>query len=117
MASSDEPHGYLPLPDYVTIKKSPIHGLGLFAAKDIPAGTELGITHVADRKKGRFPNDSIRTPLGGFINHSKQPNTDFVEEDDAFRLKVSRDIRAGEELTTEYGSWDWYDQAVIDQFN
>ena len=32
---------YRPLPDGLTIKNSPIEGLGLFATKDINAGEEL----------------------------------------------------------------------------
>ena len=30
---------YRPLPDGVTIKRSPIEGLGLYATQDIPANT------------------------------------------------------------------------------
>ena len=37
---------YRPLPDCVTIKDSLIDGLGLFATKDIPKGTYLGISHI-----------------------------------------------------------------------
>ena len=39
---------YRPLPDGLTIKKSPIEGLGLYATKDIKANTFLGITHILD---------------------------------------------------------------------
>lgn len=108
-------NGYLPLPDYLTIKPSDIHGLGLFAAEDLPAGKELGISHVADTKKGRFPNDSIRTPLGGFINHSSEPNCQFYEEDDTWRLRTLRAVKKGEELTGEYTVW--YDEDVLGAFN
>ena len=38
---------YKPLPDYLTIKKSPIAGLGLFALKPIGQGTYIGMTHIA----------------------------------------------------------------------
>ena len=58
---------YKPLPDYVTIKKSPLHGLGLFAPDYIPSGTELGVIMILDG------SDFIRTPLGGFGNHSESP--------------------------------------------
>lgn len=74
--------GYLPLPDYLTVRKSKLHGLGIFATMDIPAGRDLGITHVSDKQTGRFPNDSIRTPLGDFINHSSNPNSIFYETGD-----------------------------------
>lgn len=41
---------YKPLPEYLTISQSKIDGLGLFATKDIPEGTNLGITHIFDSK-------------------------------------------------------------------
>ena len=59
---------YKPLPDSLTIKTSGIEGLGLFAKKNIPKGTTLGISHM--KMNGML----IRTPLGGFINHSDTPN-------------------------------------------
>ena len=36
---------YKPLPDKVTIKMSPIHGLGLFAEDTIKEGELLGMVH------------------------------------------------------------------------
>ena len=36
---------YRPLPDELTIKSSPIEGLGLFATKEIKANTFIGITY------------------------------------------------------------------------
>ena len=62
---------YRPLPDILTIKKSSIEGLGLYAQEDIKTNTYLGITHILDE---RFENKYIRTPLGGFYNHSNEPN-------------------------------------------
>jgi|TARA_B110000438_G_C15558778_1_gene540199 hypothetical protein len=62
---------YRPLPDGLTIKKSPIEGLGLYATKDIEANTFIGLTHILDE---RFENNYLRTPLGGFYNHSDNPN-------------------------------------------
>ena len=59
---------YKPLPDSLHIGKSKIHGQGLVASEDIPMGTDLGISHY---RKG---DDVIRTPLGGFINHSEDPS-------------------------------------------
>jgi len=61
---------YRPLPDQLTIKNSPIEGLGLFATKDIKANSFIGITHIRDEQ---FENKYIRTPLGGFYNHSNKP--------------------------------------------
>ena len=39
---------YRPLPEILTIKKSSIEGLGLYAQKDIKGKTYLGITHMLD---------------------------------------------------------------------
>ena len=91
---------YKPLPDSLTIKKSPIQGLGLFATKDIRESI-LGIGWV---KQDFFPDGFLRTPLGGFINHSETPNCEKLmhEEVGVMWLKTMIDIKAGEELTVEY---------------
>ena len=62
---------YRPLPECLTIKKSPIEGLGLYASKNIKANSFIGLTHIYDEN---FENNYIRTPLGGFYNHSNKPN-------------------------------------------
>jgi len=62
---------YRPLLDGLTIKKSPIEGLGLYATKDIQSNIFIGLTHVLDE---RFENNYLRTPLGGFYNYSDTPN-------------------------------------------
>jgi len=103
--------GYRALPDCLTIKKSKLHGLGLFAAQAIPAGRDLGVSHVAD---SRFLDGYMRTPLGGFVNYSRRPNCEFVEVDDTFRLKTLKPIAKGEELTDEYDHW--YDTATLSTF-
>ena len=61
---------YRPLPKGLTIKNSPIEGLGLFATVDIKNNTYIGVTHIRDEQ---FENKYIRTPLGGFYNHSNNP--------------------------------------------
>ena len=61
---------YRPLPKQLTIKNSPIEGLGLFATEDIKSNSFIGITHIRDEQ---FENKYIRTPLGGFYNHSNEP--------------------------------------------
>ena len=87
---------YRPLPEGLTIKKSNIEGLGLFTDKPIPAGKVIGITH-------RFINDEIlRTPLGGFYNHSDTPNCYSNIQSFSAVIIAKRDIEAGEELTTFY---------------
>ena len=61
---------YRPLPEQLTIKNSPIEGLGLFATQNIKANSFIGVTHIRDEQ---FDNKYIRTPLGGFYNHSNNP--------------------------------------------
>ena len=62
---------YRPLPDGLTVQKSPIEGLGIKEKKNIKANTFIGLTHILDE---RFENNYLRTPLGGFYNHSNEPN-------------------------------------------
>ena len=103
---------YRPLPKEVETRKSSIHGLGLFATEYIPKNTILGITHVAH---DLFPDGWIRTPLGGFINHSAKPNCikyqPFVVaappiesgyEPPFYSIRTLRFIEKGEELTIFY---------------
>lgn len=94
---------YRPLPSFLEIRRSPIEGLGLFAIADISPGTEIGITHVAD---DRFENGYIRTPLGGFFNHSEEPNCEAYVADDFIKLRSLRFIWAGEEITVRYWLYD-----------
>ena len=112
-----EKNMYKPLPDSLTIKQSGINGVGLFAQEDLAQGTNLGMSHL---ELGKL---IIRTPLGGFVNHSNTPNCvkvklllthqqwnhlsdlsnakyalDFKEWD----LVTTKDIKEGEELTAQY---------------
>ena len=95
---------YKPLPKEVAVRVSPIHGYGLFAIDNILYGTSLGISHVF---AVGFKDNYIRTPLGGFINHSDTPNCHKVQshEDSAltyYILQTITDIKKGEELTVAY---------------
>ena len=48
-------------------------------------------------------NDIIwRTPLGGFINHSDDPNCIKWCEDNIYYVKTIREIKKGEELFLKY---------------
>ena len=91
---------YRPLPKQVTIKESVIDGLGLYSTESLYPGQYLGITHVAN---GRFENGYIRTPLGGFINHSDTPNCEVrTDVDSNLMLFTLRQILPNEELTLKY---------------
>ena len=95
---------YRPLPDKLKIKNSKIDGQGLFTDKKIKADTVLGMSHIK-APIGSFENDVIRTPLGGFVNHSNEPNCELVETDAAFYLVTKAAISNGDELTVKY---KWY---------
>lgn len=90
---------YKPLPNYLTIKSSEIDGLGLFATDNIDNGFIIGVTHVFDV---RFENNYVRTPLGGFFNHSETPNCEVFEDGEFIKLRTIQDIKAGEEITAKY---------------
>ena len=110
---------YKALPDCLTIDKSKIHGLGLFATEDIGKDTNLGISHVKNTS-GKFENNYVGTPLGGCINYSDDPNCiKFVPDmvvaveshkwskietsfPDYMSLKTIKDVKKGEELTVKY---------------
>jgi SET domain-containing protein len=100
---------YKPLPASLTIKKSGINGLGLFAKEGIAQGTNLGMTHL------KMGEQIIRTPLGGFINHSNTPNVVKVElrmfdegnpsqplNYKKWNLVTLQDIKEEDELTLRY---------------
>ena len=111
---------YKALHSDLTIKKSSIHGLGIFAIKSIPKDTVLGVSHVKDKDNtGRYHKGYIRTPLGGFINHSTKPNCIKVHarsnlspkhwpiikentEISLMAMKTMKDIKEAEELTVFY---------------
>ena len=80
---------YRPLPDGLTIKNSSIEGLGLFTTVDIKKNTFVGITHIRDEQ---FENKYIRTPLGGFYNHSNDPTVMRMVSDVLPKLKFGDSI-------------------------
>ena len=108
---------YSPLPKNLTLGESEIHDIGLFAKEDISKETNLGMSHL---ELGKM---IIRTPLGGFVNHSNTPNCVKVkslltrqqwnERNDLpndkydhnftkWDLVTLKDIETGEELTIRY---------------
>lgn len=98
---------YKPLPESLTIKSSEINGLGLFAKEGIAQGMNLGMTHI------KLNGNMVRTPLGGFVNHSDNPNVVKVEllmtnegtikfNYKKWNLVALRNIKEGEELTVKY---------------
>ena len=63
---------YKPLPKQLRLGFSDIHDIGIFAKEGIAQGTNLGMTHI------KVADHLIRTPLGGFLNHSDNVFRRFV---------------------------------------
>jgi hypothetical protein len=94
---------YRPLPDNLTLGTSEIEGTGVFATEKLEANLDLGMTHI----KVPIINGYIRTPLGGFVNHTEAANCYLVQKLDwddyrVFHLCTMRPIKKGEELTLNY---------------
>lgn len=104
MANITHNDKYNPLPYDVNLRDSSIHGHGLFAKWAIGYNKNLGMIH--------FYVDNfeiIRTPLGGFLNHSDTPNCRkvIVEATPGSLYKRAflysdTEILCGEELTITY---------------
>tara|TARA_B100000900_G_scaffold359114_1_gene330410 strand:+ start:370 stop:678 length:309 start_codon:yes stop_codon:yes gene_type:complete len=94
---------YRPLPNELTIRESSIEGLGLFAVTIIEEGVNLGLTH---KKDAEARHGLLRTPLGGFINHSDNPNCELVSIGPRLFLSTIKDIMPDEELTLKYRYYD-----------
>tara|TARA_Y100000590_G_scaffold413610_1_gene509650 strand:+ start:579 stop:1010 length:432 start_codon:yes stop_codon:yes gene_type:complete len=122
------------LPSEVIVKPSSIDNLGLFATRDLPKGFELGPTNIfvnneianayvsslkllkleknrpnifgCSLTKAGFQKVAIRTPMGGFVNYSKDNNCEYYNTVPTIVcLRTIRDVYAGEELTTEYWTY------------
>lgn len=116
---------------YVMIKASPVHGIGVFAIRDIPKGTQdifsQGVgewievskeevealpKHSRDLVENHclFDEQSYFIPDYGFklvdlviyLNHSDTPNV--ISINDGERFEAIRDIVVGEELFVDYGT-------------
>jgi SET domain-containing protein len=117
---------------FCEVRQSPIHGRGVFASRSIRKGTRI-IQYVgekidkeeSDRRGLALFEESKKTggasvyifelndqwDLDGnkesndarLINHSCDPNSEMVNEDDELWLYALRDIRPEEEITFDYG--------------
>jgi SET domain-containing protein len=111
----------------IQVRKSGVHGKGVFALQDIPEGETL-IEYVgeiitwkeAQRRHPWNPAEPNHTfyfhvddkrvidaAVGGnaarWINHSCEPNCEADEEEGRIFIKSLRNIKAGEELSYDYG--------------
>lgn len=102
------------------VKRS-VTGLGLFATEIIPAhkriveyiGTVIGNDEVAKRKSGKYffglddehsIDGTTRSNVARYINHSCRPNAEAIISGGRIWLWSKRNIRAGEEITCNYGT-------------
>ena len=108
------------------VRRSAIHGRGVFALRLIPKRTRL-IEYTGERisheeADARYSeahassphtmlftvNDAIvidathRGSSARWINHSCSPNCEITDENDRIYIETRRDIRQGEELTYDY---------------
>lgn len=98
------------------VAPSPIHGMGLFAARTFEAGAYIGTYEGSPTSiNGRYvlwveEGDGWLGRLGTgplrFLNHSPTPNAAF----DCWRLYAIRLIAAHDEITFDYGP-DWSGQS------
>ena len=119
--------------EYVEVRKSKTHGLGVFAAKDIPKGTKI-IEYVGERidKKESDRRATVQLeraeedPEAGavyiftlnkmwdidgnvdwntarLLNHSCSPNCETEIYDDHIWIQAIKDIPKGTELSYDYG--------------
>jgi hypothetical protein len=111
----------------IQVRRSGVHGKGVFALQDIAEGETL-IEYVGeiiswDEAQDRHPHDPkdpnhtfyfhvnedkvIDALHGGnssrWINHSCDPNCEADEENERVFIKALRNIQAGEELNYDYG--------------
>ena len=110
----------------IEMRSSTIHGNGVFALRDIPAGTEIveyagkRLTHArADHKYGgtSMSGHTFLFTLNAdyvidgnqdgndarWINHSCDPNCEAETDDGRVFIRTLRNIAAGEELFYDYG--------------
>ncbi len=118
----------IPAKPWHVVRQSAIHGNGVFAKRNIPAGTRI-MEYVgqrisadeADRRHPVNPDDPFHTFFfalqtgevidggidgneGRWINHSCEPNCEAEETDDRRIFIVSQQpIARGEELNYDYG--------------
>ena len=90
----------------IRVKKSKIHGKGLFSTEKISKGIVLGTCKTKKTKKTNmytlWVDDKPRDITCDFkyINHSKKPNVAYYDDYTVVALKK---IKRGEELTHDYG--------------
>jgi uncharacterized protein len=102
------------------VKKSPIHGYGVFAAQTIPKGAIIEECHLLYAGEGQselwdyyFKGGQERILVlgnGSIYNHSEQPNAKHVfdQTNQLMIFSALKRIVAGEEICISYGK-NWFD--------
>lgn len=123
--------------DCISIKKSPVGSLGVFATSDLPEFICIDLAKalvfpreiyahaihatqmsglpddklIIDQYIIGWDNNFVCLPLGniGMYNHSDTPNCEFIQmkESSSIGVVTRKKIKAGEELTVSYGS-EWF---------
>jgi len=94
----------------IVVRPSRIHGRGIFAGEPIRRGEHVGsYLGRPARRNGPFvlwvrAGDGALAGVSGqndlrYVNHASRPNAIFVDRE----LFARRSIRAGEEITVDYG--------------
>ena len=105
---------YRPLPPYLTVDVSSIDGHGITTLEPLPEGLVIGVA------RWELPGlDPIRTPLGGFVNHSPAPNCRMewrasVPDVTPVFLVTVQPVVAGDELTVRYTLDSYSDASWLD---
>jgi SET domain-containing protein len=114
-------------PVYHEVRKSAIHGNGVFAARKIPVDTRI-IEYCGERidddtaaergshdpanpfhtfffslEGGKMIDGGVQGSDARWINHACAPNCEAREEEGRVYIYALRDIRRGEELNYDYG--------------
>lgn len=108
--------------DDVEVRPSPVHGRGVYARRALAPGETVATSpalvldedetaQLAEHRVSHYlvtwDATGSALPLGavGFVNHDLEPNAELVVDHDhtTVELLVRRPVRAGEELTVDYG--------------
>lgn len=109
----------------IIVKKSSMHGYGVFAAKTIRKGSVIEECYFILSKKGGdkqledFYFDAkgkyaLFLGFGSIYNHSDTPNADYTIniKKRLATIKADRTIRKGEEIFVSYGE-EWFNSRGI----
>ncbi|HED37932.1 MAG TPA: SET domain-containing protein [Ignavibacteria bacterium] len=121
---------------FISVKKSSVHGKGIFTPVDIPRNKiimpiigEVISGNECERREDEENNvyifwngdtyiDTAMTDKIKYINHNCDFNCDVIERDkNSLSLIAYRNIKAGEELTIDYGYEEIYEDCKCGKCN